>query len=139
MLPTSIIKMNEECTSQNPQNCYLVLNKMCNLNFFLRVPKFMMMGECTPNTNKFSNTSKKIMGIASLFQWVKISEPLSSSSLLMFTLATIFHKKLMKLVGSSCSHMRFKWKIVIAFYIVTWKICLTFFGSSHWCIRNMCF
>jgi len=39
----------------------------------------------------------------------KISEPpSSSSSLLIFTLATILCQKLMKLVGNNCSHTRFK-------------------------------
>jgi hypothetical protein len=32
-IPTSITKMNEKSTNQNPQNCHLVLNKRWKFNF----------------------------------------------------------------------------------------------------------
>jgi hypothetical protein len=93
-----------------------------------------------PFANKFSNTSQKLWAPLLYFNKWKSLNLLPSSPSLVFTLAIILCRQLMKSVGNSCSHTRSKWEIVITFHIARWKICQTFFfGSSHWCVRNMCF
>jgi len=83
-----------------------------------------MMGECTPVHQQIFKNFSKTVGITPLFQQVKISKSPPSSPSLIFTLATILCRKLMKSMGNSCSHTRSKWEIVG--FIVRWKICQTF-------------
>jgi hypothetical protein len=66
MLPTSITKMNEESTNQNPKNYHSTLNKSGDLILF-KASKFTMMGVCTLVHQQLFKQSSKIMGTIQLF------------------------------------------------------------------------
>jgi hypothetical protein len=85
------------------------------------------MGECTPVHQQILEHFSKIVGAVPLFQWVKISKLPPSSPSLVFTLATILCRQLMKSMGNNCNRTRSKWEIVTTFHIARWKICLTLF------------
>jgi hypothetical protein len=80
-----------------------------------RASKSTTMSECTPVHQQILKHFSKIVDATPLFQRVKISKPPPSSPLLVFTMATILYRKLMKSVGNSWSHTQFKWEIITVY------------------------
>jgi hypothetical protein len=94
-----------------------------------------------PFTNKFSNTFQKLW--VSFFYIILMGKRFWSSTLLtiniVFTVAIILCRKLMKLVGNCCSHTtRSKWRIVTT-YCWMKNLPNLFFWVFSLMYRNMCF